>query len=224
MAKLTLIRHGQSLWNAQNRFTGWVDVPLSRQGIDEALAAGELLANDKFDAAFTSTLMRAQETLMLLLSANRVSCSPVIIHPEIGSDWFMHMEQQVIDSMLPIYYDQRLNERYYGDLQGKDKDETSHKYGADQVKIWRRSFNICPPNGESLELTCARTLPCFKERILPMLESGKNVIISAHGNSLRSIIMDLEGIGQEDIVSLEIATGKPLQYSFVAGTFIKISE
>jgi 2,3-bisphosphoglycerate-dependent phosphoglycerate mutase len=222
MAKLTLIRHGQSLWNAQNRFTGWVDVPLSRQGIDEALAAGELLSNEKFDIAFTSTLMRAQETLMLLLSANKASCSPVIMHSDIGSDWFMHMEQQVIDGMLPIYYDMRLNERYYGDLQGKDKDETREKYGDSQVKIWRRSFNVCPPNGESLALTCERTLPCFKERILPILESGKNVIISAHGNSLRSIIMDLEDISEDDIVGLEIATGKPLQYSFVSGSFSKL--
>ncbi len=222
MAQLTLIRHGQSLWNAQNRFTGWVDVPLSRQGIDEALAAGDKLKDMSFDVAFTSTLMRAQETLMLLLSANQASNSPVIMHEEDGGDWFQHMEAEVIAGMLPIYYDQRLNERYYGDLQGKDKDETREKYGADQVKIWRRSFSTCPPNGESLELTCKRTLPCFEERIMPLLEAGKNVIISAHGNSLRSIIMDLENISEEDIVSLEIATGNPLHYKYEAGSFQKI--
>ena len=224
MAQLTLIRHGQSLWNAQNRFTGWVDVPLSRKGIDEALAAGESLQDVQFDVAFTSTLVRAQQTLMLLLGCNKASHSPVIMHEEANADWFQLMDQDVHDSgVLPIYYDQRLNERYYGDLQGKNKDQVREEFGADQVKIWRRSFNICPPNGESLELTCKRTLPCFEERILPLLKEGKNVIISAHGNSLRSIIMDLENISEADIVGLEISTGTPMHYEYANGLFSKVS-
>ncbi|MDB4864858.1 2,3-diphosphoglycerate-dependent phosphoglycerate mutase [Euryarchaeota archaeon] len=199
MVTLVLIRHGQSLWNAENRFTGWADIDLSKKGEKEAKEAGEKLENVAFDVVHTSALMRAQRTAEIIIKHNKISQD------------------------IPTYKDERLNERHYGSLQGLNKTETAEKYGAEQVHIWRRSFDISPPDGESLKMTAERTLPYFKEDVLEHLDEGKNVLISAHGNSLRSIVMYIENISKEDIVKLEIQTGVPRTYKYENNTFTKIN-
>jgi 2,3-bisphosphoglycerate-dependent phosphoglycerate mutase len=186
MPNLVLVRHGQSLWNLENRFTGWVDVPLTDDGRAEARRAGELLRGQKFDVAYTSALTRAQETLALIL--------------------------ETLGQKLPVIRDQALNERHYGDLQGLNKQELAEKYGDAQVKLWRRSYDVAPPNGESLELTAKRTLPFYERAILGDLKQGKNVLVVAHGNSNRSIVMALDQLSKEQVVALELATGAPLLY------------
>ena len=199
MARLILIRHGQSVWNASNRFTGWTDVELSEKGVVEAQEAGRQLSGIRIDVVHTSDLIRAQRTAEIVMRHNETS----------GDD-------------VPTRYDWRLNERHYGSLQGLNKAETAEKYGAEQVHIWRRSFDVPPPEGESLEMTAERTIPYFSEEILPDLESGKNVLVSAHGNSLRSIVMYIEEISPEDIVSLEIPTGVPMYYEFQDGAINQV--
>lgn len=190
MGRLILIRHGQSVWNAENRFTGWTDVDLSEKGVREAEMAGDLLSEIKFDAIHTSGLIRAQRTATIIMSRNSVS------------------------GEIPLIKDERLNERHYGDLQGLNKAETAEKHGSEQVHIWRRSFDIPPPGGESLKMNAERTIPYFEQEIIADLEQGKNVLVSAHGNSLRSIVMHIESISAQDIVSLEIATGIPMFYEY----------
>ncbi len=187
MAQLVIFRHGQSIWNLENKFTGWVDVDLTPKGIEEAKAAGEKIKNFKFDHAYSSDLMRAQKTLTTALEVAK--------HPPI----------------TPVY-DKALNERMYGDLQGLNKAETAKKYGEEQVKIWRRSYDIPPPNGESLKDTAARVLPYFEKEIVPKLKAGKNVVIAAHGNSLRALIMYLEKMTPQQILEFEIGTGQPRLY------------
>lgn len=187
MATLVLVRHGQSQWNLENKFTGWVDVDLTPKGESEAKAAGQKLKGFKFDKAFTSELKRAQRTLQIILG-------------ETGQ------------SSLEVVKDKALNERHYGDLQGLDKSETAKKYGDQQVHIWRRSYDIAPPNGESLKDTAARTLPYFNSQILPEVKNGKNIIIAAHGNSLRSIVMELEKLTKEQVLELNLDTGVPIFY------------
>jgi|TARA_B100001996_G_scaffold90920_1_gene67664 2,3-bisphosphoglycerate-dependent phosphoglycerate mutase len=193
LARLILIRHGQSVWNAENRFTGWTDVDLSDKGVIEAEEAGNELRNEKIDVVHTSDLIRAKRTADIVMQHNVSSNGTVT-----KSDW-------------------RLNERNYGALQGLDKAETAEKHGAEQVQIWRRSFDVAPPEGESLEMTAERTIPYFEEEVLPDLESGGNVLVSAHGNSLRSIVMHIEGISPNDIVSFEIKTGVPRYYDYSDG-------
>ena len=190
MPTLVLVRHGQSLWNLENRFTGWVDVPLTEKGIAEARRAGELLKAFRFEVAYTSALTRAQETLRLML--------------------------EVMGAQPPVIRDQALNERHYGDLQGLNKEDTAKRYGAEQVKLWRRSYDMPPPNGESLELTAKRTLPFFDRCIAGDLRQGKNVLVVAHGNSNRSIVMQLDKLSGEQVVALELATGAPLVYEIGA--------
>jgi 2,3-bisphosphoglycerate-dependent phosphoglycerate mutase len=190
MPTLVLVRHGQSLWNLENRFTGWVDVPLTEKGRSEARRAGELLRDFRFDVAYTSVLTRAQETLRIMLETMSVQ--------------------------LPIIRDQALNERHYGDLQGLNKEDTAKRYGAPQVKLWRRSYDVPPPNGESLELTAKRTLPFYDRCIAGDLRQGKNVLVVAHGNSNRSIVMQLDKLSGEQVIALELATGAPLVYEMDA--------
>jgi 2,3-bisphosphoglycerate-dependent phosphoglycerate mutase len=187
MAQLVIFRHGQSIWNLENKFTGWVDVDLTPKGIDEAKAAGEKIKNFRFDYAYSSDLKRAQKTLSTALEVAK--------HPAI----------------TPVY-DKALNERMYGDLQGLNKAETAVKYGEEQVKIWRRSFDIPPPNGESLKDTAARVIPYFEKEIVPKLKDGKNIVIVAHGNSLRALIMYLEKMTPAQILEFEIGTGQPRLY------------
>ncbi len=186
MPTLVLVRHGQSIWNLENRFTGWVDVPLSDSGREEARRAGERLRGFRFEVAYTSALGRAQETLAIVLAAAGLK--------------------------LPVIRDQALNERHYGDLQGLNKADTAARYGEQQVKLWRRSYDVAPPNGESLEMTSKRTLPFYERAIFGDLRLGKNVLVVAHGNSNRSIAMKLEGLSPEQVVGLELATGVPIVY------------
>ncbi|MDC1068154.1 2,3-bisphosphoglycerate-dependent phosphoglycerate mutase [Candidatus Kapabacteria bacterium] len=186
MPKLVCVRHGQSIWNLKNLFTGWVDVDLTDQGILEAKKAGSLLKEYKFDHLFTSVLTRAINT------AN-------IIQSEMGVQ-------------IETTRDQSLNERHYGDLQGQNKAEVGEKFGKEQLHIWRRSFDTPPPNGESLKMTRDRVVPYYNNNIKPFLENGKNILIVAHGNSLRGLIMYLEGISENDIPNLNIPTGSPYLY------------
>jgi len=188
---LVLVRHGQSEWNEKNLFTGWKDPKLTPRGVDEAIKAGKELkeAGYSFDKMFTSDLFRAQDTGRIIL------------------------EQMDIPS-IEVIKDVSLNERNYGDLAGLNKDEARKKWGEDQVHIWRRSFNVPPPGGESLKDTAERVLPYFKENIIPELIEGLNILVAAHGNSLRALVMELEEISSEEIVELEISTGVPLIYKF----------
>jgi 2,3-bisphosphoglycerate-dependent phosphoglycerate mutase len=186
MSKLVLIRHGQSLWNLENRLTGWVDVPLTPLGREEAKSAGEKLKGMKLDVAYTSALTRAQETLRIVMEAA-------------GLD-------------IPVIRDQALNERHYGDLQGLNKADTAKKYGDAQVKVWRRSYDVPPPNGEALKNTAERTLPFFERAILGDIRQGKNVLVVAHGNSNRSIVMMLDKLSETEVLELNLDTGVPLVY------------
>ena len=187
MARLVLLRHGESQWNLENRFTGWVDVPLSPRGIQEAKDAGEKLRSFKFDRAFTSVLARANETLRLVL-------------------------ETISQTGIPIEKDKALNERMYGELQGLNKDETAKKYGEAQVKIWRRSYDVRPPGGESLKDTAERVLPYYERTIKPYVLKGDTILVAAHGNSLRALIMELEQLSREQVLELNIPTGAPLLY------------
>lgn len=187
MAKLFLVRHGQSQWNLENRFTGWKNVEITELGKQEAKQTGETLKKEKIDIAFTSKLIRAQHTLKIILN-------------ETGK------------TDIPIIIDGALNERSYGTLEGLNKTETAEKYGAEQVHIWRRSFDIAPPGGENLKNTYDRVIPYFENFVQPQLQQHKNVLIVAHGNSLRTLIMYMEHLSPEIILQREIATGEPLTY------------
>jgi 2,3-bisphosphoglycerate-dependent phosphoglycerate mutase len=194
---LVLVRHGQSDWNLKNLFTGWKDPGLTEQGIAEAHAAGKALkaAGLGFDVAFTSVLVRAQHTLDIILG-------------EMGI------------AGIPILRDQALNERDYGDLTGLNKDDARARWGEEQVHVWRRSYDVAPPGGESLKDTVARTLPYYVSEILPRVLRGDRVLVSAHGNSLRSIVMVLERHGPESIVRRELATGAPIVYRLAADSTV----
>ena len=186
---LVLVRHGQSEWNEKNLFTGWRDPDLTQLGRDEAKAAGVALKEKglRFDVSFTSALTRAQHTNRLILEA-------------LGQ------------TDLPVIADQALNERDYGDLSGLNKDDARQKWGEEQVHIWRRSYDIPPPGGESLKDTAARVLPYFEKVIRPRLMKGERILVTAHGNSLRALVMQLEGLSQEEVIALNIATGAPYIY------------
>ncbi len=191
LRNLILVRHGQSEWNSKNLFTGWKDPGLTELGVKEAKNAGKLIANKGilFNLMYTSMLTRAQKTGDLILQEMR--------HPKIT-----------------IIKNEALNERDYGSLAGLNKDDARKKWGDDQVHIWRRSFDIPPPDGESLKDTAERVLPYFKSEIMPKVIEGSSILIAAHGNSLRSLIMELDSISSEEIVNLEIPTGAPIQYIF----------
>ena len=223
MGKLVLLRHGQSVWNKMNVFTGWVDVPLSVKGIEEAIKAGEQLANIEFNIVFTSVQIRAIETAMLALAQNHSDKTPVVIHDE-GKmkDWAIIYSNDMNKNIIPVHRDWHLNERYYGELQGLNKAETAKVYGDEQVHLWRRSYDVPPPNGEWLKDTAERTIPYFKENILGALNAGKNVLVSAHGNSLRSIVMHIDGLNEEEVLKLEIPTGQPIIYDYSADKLRKI--
>ncbi len=223
MSKLILIRHGQSDWNKQNLFTGFVDVNLSPEGIKEAIQAGQKIENIPIDIVFTSTLIRAQMTATLVMNGQKKQKPLLFIHAS-GKlkTWGADIcSKEAIEKCIPVYTSWRLNERFYGKLQGMNKDEARKKFGADQVHIWRRSFDIPPPDGESLKMTMQRTLPYFKKEIVPLLEKNKTILVAAHGNSLRSIMMYLDQLSSEEIVSLEIPTGQPIIYDYHKGNFKK---
>jgi 2,3-bisphosphoglycerate-dependent phosphoglycerate mutase len=198
---LVLVRHGQSDWNLKNLFTGWKDPDLTEKGVSEAIAAGKKLneMGMKFDVAFTSELTRAQRTCQMILDG-------------------------VGQSDLTTIRDLALNERDYGDLAGLNKDDARKKWGEEQVHIWRRSYDIPPPGGESLKDTAARTLPYFITDILPRVMAGQNVLVAAHGNSLRSLVMVLDRLTKEEILNVNIATGVPTVYKLNADTSIASKE
>ncbi|WP_456449968.1 2,3-bisphosphoglycerate-dependent phosphoglycerate mutase [Palaeococcus sp. (in: euryarchaeotes)] len=221
MSRLVLVRHGESLWNKMNLFTGWVDVPLSDRGIEEALNAGDLLKDYKFDVIFTSELVRAIQTVMLVMSKNN-SGVPKIVHNDGRMKEWGIVYGEHGKKYIPVYKSWHLNERYYGRLQGWNKDYARKVYGKEQVLLWRRSYDIAPPGGESLKDTAARTVPYFKGKIMPELEKGKNVLVSAHGNSLRSIVMHIEGLTKEQVLKLNIPTGVPLIYEYKKGMLNRI--
>jgi 2,3-bisphosphoglycerate-dependent phosphoglycerate mutase len=186
---LVLLRHGQSEWNLKNLFTGWRDVDLAAKGVDEARAAGRRLKSQgiRFDAGFTSALIRAQRSLSLAL-------------------------EEMAQTGIPVFKNPALNERDYGDLSGLNKDDARKKWGDEQVRIWRRSYDVAPPGGESLKDTDARVLPYYIQEILPRVLRGDNVLVSAHGNSLRALVMVLERLSPDQIVKRELLTGVPLIY------------
>lgn len=186
---LVLVRHGESEWNKLNLFTGWRDVDLSETGVEEARRAGRILKAEglRFDIAFTSALKRAQRTLDLMLE-------------ELGQ------------TGLETIKDQALNERDYGDLAGLNKDDARKRWGEEQVHLWRRSYDIAPPGGESLKDTAARVLPYYESRIWPEVQAGKNVLVAAHGNSLRALVMKLDQLSREEVLKLNLATGAPMLY------------
>lgn len=193
MSRLVLVRHGQSEWNEENLFTGWRDPDLTAQGVDEARRAGEALKAQgmTFDLGFTSLLQRAQKTCALLLEHQGQTDLPVTRHEE-------------------------LNERDYGDLSGLNKDDARAKWGEEQVHIWRRSFDIPPPGGESLKDTADRVLPFFNSEIMPLIKQERDILIAAHGNSLRALVMQLDGLGAEEIIGVNIGTGEPYCYEMNA--------
>lgn len=186
MPTLALVRHGQSIWNLEDRFTGWIDVPLTEKGEEEARRAGGLLKEIRFDVAYTSALSRAQDTLAIIMES--------------------------FEFEIPVIRNEALNERMYGDLQGLNKQRTREKYGDEIVKLWRRSYDVPPPGGEALKDTAARTLPFYERAIVGDFANGKNVLVVAHGNSNRSIAMALESLSPEEVISLELGTGVPYVY------------
>jgi 2,3-bisphosphoglycerate-dependent phosphoglycerate mutase len=195
---LVLVRHGQSDWNLKNLFTGWRDIDLTDKGVAEAREAGRKLKTQgiKFDVAFTSALIRAQRTLDLMLE-------------ELGQ------------TKIPVFKDQALNERDYGELVGLNKDDARKKWGEEQVHIWRRSYDIAPPGGESLRDTAARVLPYYIQEILPRVLHGEHVLVSAHGNSLRALVMVLDKHTTESITKLNLDTGVPMIYRLNADSTVK---
>jgi 2,3-bisphosphoglycerate-dependent phosphoglycerate mutase len=205
MAKLILLRHGESQWNLENRFTGWVDVPLSPKGEEEARKAGEKLKNIQIDKRYTSVLKRAIDTDRIAMEvAGKLD--------------------------VPVERDKALNERHYGALQGLNKEETAQKYGKEQVHLWRRSYDIAPPKdvtplnpdgiSESLKDPADRVIPYFLNKIKPDLDAGLNVLVTAHGNSLRALVMYLDGLTKEEVLELNIPTGVPIVYEFEYGKIV----
>jgi 2,3-bisphosphoglycerate-dependent phosphoglycerate mutase len=194
---LVLVRHGESEWNLKNLFTGWKDVDLTQKGIAEARTAGRKLKAQglSFDVAFTSVLIRAKRSLDLILE-------------EMGQ------------TRIPVFLDKALNERDYGDLSGLNKDDARAKWGAEQVHIWRRSYDVAPPGGESLKDTAARVLPYYIQEILPAVLRGNRVLVAAHGNSLRALVMVLDRLSTDDILNREIGTGVPLIYRLNADSTV----
>lgn len=205
MAKLILLRHGESQWNLENRFTGWVDVPLSPKGEEEARKAGEKLKNIQIDKRYTSVLKRAIDTDRIAMEvAGKLD--------------------------VPVERDKALNERHYGALQGLNKEETAQKYGKEQVHLWRRSYDIAPPKdvtplnpdgiSESLKDTADRVIPYYLNKIKPDIDAGLNVLVTAHGNSLRALVMYLDGLTKEEVLELNIPTGVPIVYEFENGKIV----
>eukprot|EP00271_Cylindrocystis_brebissonii_P019742 TRINITY_DN6192_c0_g1_i1.p1 TRINITY_DN6192_c0_g1~~TRINITY_DN6192_c0_g1_i1.p1 ORF type:complete len:316 (+),score=62.86 TRINITY_DN6192_c0_g1_i1:309-1256(+) len=222
-AALILIRHGESLWNSKNLFTGCVDVPLSQKGVDEALEAGKRISEIPVDLIFTSALIRAQMTAMLAMTQHRKKKVPVILHRESerAIAWSTIFSKDTEEEVIPVVTAWELNERMYGELQGLNKKETADKFGPEKVLEWRRSYDIPPPNGESLEMCAVRAVAYFKENVEPQLLAGKNVLIAAHGNSLRSIIMYLDKLTSSEVIELELSTGIPMLYIAKEGKFAR---
>ncbi|MBS0627442.1 MAG: histidine phosphatase family protein [Verrucomicrobia bacterium] len=222
MGKLILLRHGQSAWNKENVFTGWIDIPLSKEGIVESIKAGEKIKDVSIDEIYTSTLVRAQVTVFLAMTENSFGRVPCVQHDEKQpfAEWYQRGSKE--KNLIPVYLTLELNERMYGDLQGKNKQLMQKEYGEEQVQLWRRSFHTSPPGGESLAKTAERSIPFFIKVIIPKLASGKTVLICAHGNSLRSIVMYIEKLSEEEVLNLEIATGEVKTYDYKEGVLLPV--
>ncbi|XP_023004020.1 uncharacterized protein LOC111497455 isoform X4 [Cucurbita maxima] len=220
---LILIRHGESMWNEKNLFTGSVDVPLTRRGVEEAIEAGKRISNLPIDYVYTSALIRSQMTAVLALIQHRCKKVPIIIHNcnKQAEAWSQIYSDEARKQSFPVIRAWQLNERMYGELQGLNKQEIAKRYGEEQVHEWRRSYEIPPPEGESLQMCSQRAVGYFKEHIEPHLQSGKHVMVAAHANTLRSIIMYLEKLTSRQVIGLEVSTGVPLLYIYKEGTFMK---
>ncbi|KAG5529418.1 hypothetical protein RHGRI_029969 [Rhododendron griersonianum] len=220
---LILIRHGESLWNEKNLFSGCVDVPLTNKGIEEAIEAGKRIRNLPIDIIYTSALIRAQMTAMLALTQHRCYKVPIIVHDESEESrtWSQIHSENTKRQSIPVVKAWQLNERRYGELQGFNKQETAERYGKEQVHEWRRSYSTCPPNGESLEMTSLRAVAYFREHIEPQLLSGKHVMVAAHANSLRAIIMYLDNLTSQEVIDLELSNGVPMLYICKEGKIIR---
>ncbi|MBI5654126.1 histidine phosphatase family protein [Candidatus Uhrbacteria bacterium] len=221
MGKLVLVRHGESRWNLSNRFTGWIDIPLSENGIKEAGRCAVHCKDFDYSAAYTSTLTRAQETLLIILSGQ--ARTGIFQHADDTrySGWIRNSNRRVGDD-IPIFSSSALNERYYGMLQGMDKTAAERKYGKDKVKAWRRGYADKPPHGESLEEAHARMHPYLVRNILPKVRRGETVLVTAHGNTLRAAIKHLEGISDQDISYVDLPEAKPLVYEYSRGRYQRI--
>jgi 2,3-bisphosphoglycerate-dependent phosphoglycerate mutase len=215
MSYLILIRHGQSRWNLANKFTGWVDVPLSRLGVKEAVMNARELRQLKIDIAFTSELSRAQETLLIILSSQ--DRTGIFLHESKKDGDHNRYATRLTKNEIPIYSTPVLNERFYGRLQGLDKAQVRKKYGEKKVLEWRRSFTGRPPGGDSLKDVYDEVIPYFHKEIMSWIKKKKNVVISSHGNTLRAIIKHLENISDDDIAHLELPNSQPIVYRFQQG-------
>lgn len=224
MAYLVLVRHGESFWNLEgyNCFTGWVDVANLPSGIKKLIKAGKILDGFKFDIAFTSELYRGIETTMIVLAHNKVSGTPIIFHEEDKTAKWSKFYHKDFGRFVPVIRSWRLNERYYGKLQGMNKDKARKKFGKEKVHLWRRSYDVSPPKGECLRDVVRRVSPIFKKGIVSYLKKGKNVLVGAHGNSIRSIVTIIEKLSPDEILKLEIKKGIPLVYQYSRGRFNKI--
>ncbi|MDD5731689.1 MAG: 2,3-bisphosphoglycerate-dependent phosphoglycerate mutase [Patescibacteria group bacterium] len=212
MSYLILVRHGESRWNLANKFTGWVDVPLSRYGVQEAVDTAKKLKNIKIDQAFVSHLERAHETLTIILSRQEMT-GIFLHHDERKENWYLSKKYSEKKEIL-THSSALLNERYYGDLQGLNKNEVRKKYGEEKVLQWRRGYAIRPPGGESIEDVYKRTIPYFTKRILPLLKQGKNVILVSHGNVMRTILKHIEDIPVDYLPHLDLPSAKPIIYKY----------
>ncbi len=224
MSKLILLRHGQSEWNKKNLFTGWIDIPLSLEGIAEAICAGKKLEDINIDVIYISCLARSEMTAFLVMAHHKSGKIPFLEHGlnEPLGTWYQ-VGLQDVPHLIPMRKAWELNERMYGSLQGKDKQQVMDQYGVEQWKLWRRSYDVCPPEGESLQKTAERAIPFFEKVICKDLEEGKDVFVCAHGNSLRAIIMNMNKLSKEEVLHLEIATGDPLIYEYKGGAFSKLT-
>ncbi|MES2199133.1 MAG: histidine phosphatase family protein [Chlamydiota bacterium] len=222
MARLILLRHGQSAWNKKNVFTGWIDIPLSKEGIAESIEAGKKIKDISIDVIYASSLVRSQTTVFLAMAENVFERVPCVQHgvKELFFEWYQRGSEG--KNLIPLHIASELNERMYGDLQGKNKEEMRQEYGSEQVQLWRRSFHIDPPRGESLAKTTERSIPFFTEVILPELMNGRNVLVCAHGNSLRAIVMHIEKLSEDEVLHLEIATGEIKAYEYKEGAIFPV--
>lgn len=221
MGKLVLVRHGESRWNLCNRFTGWIDVPLSEKGIKEAEECAVHCKKYAYTTAFTSNLTRAQETLLIILSQQDRTGVFQHDHDPKYSNW-IHGSNRCSGDDIPVFSSSTLNERYYGALQGMEKGTAEKKYGKEKILAWRRGYTDRPPRGESLEAAHARMHPFLVKNILPKVKKGENVIVVAHGNTLRAAIKHLEGVSDDQITHIDLPQAKPLVYEFKKGRFVRI--
>lgn len=225
---LILVRHGEPGLKPGDRLSGWIDIPLSRKGIEEALECAKALENIEIDLAFASNLVRTKETLSIILSAQKRT--GVFVHEQTedkdisgNPDWYSYPEK-LSENLIPIYTSPALNERYYGKLQGRKKQKIEEKYGAEQVSRWRWNFEPGPPEGESLKAVYERAVPYFQKNIMPALKGGKNVLICAHQSSLRALVKYIENVSDEDIREVRFSTGELAIYHFSEGKLIRENE